>query len=130
MPLPEHLAAAPCPHGVELDMCDTYTCTQEYNRLSEQHDQEHPMTDTAIPIPDDAQARIDQFGQQMGDALATLTRAFGDLARDMERATAAAGRVLGEHMEASAARRRVRTLMPALTMRQTLVHGYVPYKET
>lgn len=37
MPVPEHLAAAPCEHGVELDMCDTYGCAQEYNRLAEEH---------------------------------------------------------------------------------------------
>lgn len=37
MPVPEHLAAAPCEHGVELDMCDTYGCTQDYNRLAEEH---------------------------------------------------------------------------------------------
>lgn len=37
MPVPEYLAAAPCEHGVELDMCDTLACEQEYNRLAEEH---------------------------------------------------------------------------------------------
>ncbi|WP_017602291.1 hypothetical protein [Nocardiopsis lucentensis] len=37
MPVPERLAAAICEHGVELDMCDTLGCAQEYNRLAEEH---------------------------------------------------------------------------------------------
>ncbi|GAA0972615.1 hypothetical protein Q7689_00185 [Nocardiopsis tropica] len=30
------LAAAPCEHGVELDMCDTWECSQRLNELDEE----------------------------------------------------------------------------------------------
>lgn len=84
------------------------------------------MTDTAIPIPDDAQARM---AAQAQAALDAFTRAFAPVIREVERGVAAAGRVLGEHMEASVARWRVRRMMPTLTMRGVLVHGYVPTGE-
>lgn len=83
------------------------------------------MTDTAIPIPDDAQERM---AAQAQAALDAFTRAFAPVIHDMERGMAAAGRVLGEHMERSAQRWRVRRMMPALTMREVLVHGYTAFE--
>lgn len=32
-PTDAQVAAAPCPHGVELDMCDTYECAQRLNMV-------------------------------------------------------------------------------------------------
>lgn len=87
------------------------------------------MTDTAIPIPDDAQARIDQQAAQMRAAAERLTATLNAFTDDMVSAVAAAGRVWAESMDRSAARWRVREAMPTLTMREVLVHGYVAYKE-
>ncbi|MCP3017341.1 hypothetical protein NGM33_28820 [Nocardiopsis dassonvillei] len=74
------------------------------------------MTDTAIPIPDDAQARLEAF-----------TAAWQPLIDDLTRGIEAAGRVLQRSMEASAQRWRVNATMPALDMRAVMVHGLVPY---
>lgn len=84
-------------------------------------------SDTAIPIPDDLQAVM---APRVEAALEVFRRAWAPVIRDMERGAAAAGRVLAAHMEASAARWRARSMMPALTMRDVLVHGYVPREET
>lgn len=84
------------------------------------------MTDTATPIPDDAQARIDQQVQAFSRTMIALG---ASIAGDLERAATAAGRVLREHTERSAQNWRVRRLMPHLTMQEVLVHGYVPHKE-
>lgn len=87
------------------------------------------MTDTAIPIPDDA----DHHASDQVQALIHVTSEVGRLvARDVERigqAFQTIGQALRESMERSAQRWRVRNLMPALTMRGVLTHGYVPYKE-
>ena len=87
------------------------------------------MTDTAIPIPDDTQERMAALTQQIQAFSDELTRALAGTVRDAERGMQALSRALTEHAEASAQRQRVRTMMPALTVRQTMVHGYVPYKE-
>ena len=87
------------------------------------------MADTAIPIPDDAE----HHAREQVQALVHVSSEVGRLvARDVERmgeAIRVMGRVLGESMERSAQRWRVRSLMPALTVRNVLVHGYVPYKK-
>lgn len=77
------------------------------------------MTDIAIPIPDDVAAdRMDAFS-------AAWQPLFDDLARGLE----AVGRSIRQSMEASAQRWRVRAMMPTLTVRGVMVHGYVAYKE-
>lgn len=70
------------------------------------------MTDTAIPIPDDLQAVMAPRVQAAMDAF--------------RRAWAPAVRELGR----SAQRWRVRNLMPTLTVRGVLVHGYTAFEET
>lgn len=82
------------------------------------------MTDTAIPIPDDAQTRLDQQTEAFANAMITLGASIAD---DLGRAATAVGRVWGEYMEASASRWRVGMTLPALDMRAVMVHGLVPY---
>lgn len=84
------------------------------------------MTDTATPTPDDTQARIDQQAQAFSRTMIALG---ASIANDLERAATAVGRALREHTERSAQRWRVRNLMPHLTMRAVMVHGYVPHRE-
>ena len=84
------------------------------------------MIETATPAPADTQARIDQQAQVFSRTMIALGASIAD---DLERAATAAGRVLREHTERSAQRWRVRSLMPTLTLREVLVHGYVPHKE-
>ncbi len=86
------------------------------------------MTDTAIPIPDDAQTRMGQQAAQMRAATDRLTATLNSFTADMMRAVEAAGRVWSEHMEASAARWRVRRMMPTFTVREVLVHGYTAFE--
>ena len=87
------------------------------------------MTDTAIPIPDDLEARMDALNRQIRAAADQLTRALGTTVRDAELGVKALGRVWREYEERSAQRWRVRNLMPTLTVRGVLVHGYVPREE-
>lgn len=87
------------------------------------------MTDTAIPIPDDLEARIAALGRQIQKAADQLTRALGTTAHDAELGVKALGRVWREYEERSAQRWRVCSLMPALTVRGVLVHGYVAFEE-
>lgn len=84
------------------------------------------MTDTTIPTPENLQA-----GMMPGveAALAAFRRAWAPVVEEMERTAHVVGRVLREHTERSAQRQRVRTMMPALTMQEVLVHGYTPNKE-
>lgn len=84
------------------------------------------MTDTAIPIPDDLEAVM---APRVEAALEVFRRAWAPVIRDTEQGLREFGRVWSESMEASAQRWRVRNTMPTLTVRQTLVHGYVRYKE-
>jgi len=73
------------------------------------------MNDTAIPLPADAEARF-----------AALTDAWRPLFDELACGLEAAGRVLQESMETSAQYWAVASMMPTLSMRQTMVHGYVP----
>lgn len=84
------------------------------------------MIETATPAPADTQASIEQQVQAFSRTMIALGASIAD---DVERAATAAGRVLREHTERSAQRWRVRSLMPHLTLRDVLVHGYTPYKE-
>ena len=87
------------------------------------------MADTAIPIPDDLEARIAALGRQIQKAADQLTRALGTTAHDARRGIQALGKVWREHEERSAQHQRVHNLMPTLTVRGVLVHGYVALKK-
>lgn len=87
------------------------------------------MTDTAIPIPDDAAERMATLTRQIREAADQLTAALATTARDAERGVQALSRALTGHAEASAQHHRVYSLMPDLTMRGVLVHGYVATEE-
>lgn len=57
------------------------------------------MTDTAIPIPDDAQARMDALARQVQGAAEQITRALGATTRDAEKGIQALGRILNRPEE-------------------------------
>lgn len=87
------------------------------------------MTDTAVPIPDDAAERMGALTRQIQEAADQLTRALSATVHDAGEGLRELGRVWREAEEASAQRTQVRRMMPALTVRGVLVHGYVPHKE-
>lgn len=57
------------------------------------------MADTAIPIPDDAQAVIDQYNRQVSAACEKLADALATTARDAEQGIQELGRVLNRTEE-------------------------------
>lgn len=87
------------------------------------------MTDTAIPIPEDAAERMAALTRQIREAADQLTRALGTTVRDAEQGVREFARVWRQHEEASAQRWRVARMMPTLTVRGVMVHGYVAHKE-
>lgn len=84
------------------------------------------MTDTAIPIPENLQTVM---APRVESALDVFRRAWEPVIEMMEHSAQSAGRALQASMAAAEQRRRVRTMMPALTMQEVLVHGYTPNKE-
>ena len=83
------------------------------------------MTDTAIPIPDDAQAILDRHGA----VTRSLAEAFAPVLQAVHDAAEAGMRVMRQAMQEAEQVRRVHALMPALTLRSVMVHGYVPRQE-
>ena len=83
------------------------------------------MTDSAIPMPDDAQAILDRHSavtRSLAEAFAPVLQAVHDAA-EVGMATM---RKAVQQMEQ---RRRVHAMMPTLTVRGVLLHGYVRFEE-
>lgn len=88
------------------------------------HEKDNDVNNTADPDP---QSSIESREEQIQSAMHVLARGLAPALRDLERAAATAWRSLLALAQAAPDSWRLRGMMPALTLRGVLVHGYVPW---